>query len=256
MLITIATEAGCNWQSTPQFPALTDAHHRLHARACQIANEVVTLLNYGYADGAMARWRTLHEIAIVMNFLNAHGDNAAKRYIDHQIVESRRATREYQLHCEALNEEALSPEEVARTELAYKECIAHYGEDFGKQYGWAASFLKGSNPSFAAIAQSVGFEHFRPYYRMASHGVHGNPKGVFNQIGILNDDVLLAGPSNVGMAHPGHASAISLYQATVVLLADGPTFESLVTLRIMERLTDEIGEALIEAHTSLEEAGK
>ena len=93
MLITIATEAGNNWKGPPQFPNLAEAHRRLHARACQIANEIVTLLRHGYADGAMARWRTLHEIAIVMDFLCAHGDAAAKQYIDHQFVESRRATK-------------------------------------------------------------------------------------------------------------------------------------------------------------------
>ena len=256
MLITIATEAGSNWKGTPQFPALTDAHRRLHARACQIANEVVTLLHYGYADGAMARWRTLHEIAIVMDFLGTHGDDAAKQYIDHQIVESRRATREYQLNCAALNQEALSAEEVARTERDYQECIALYGTDFGTQYGWAAAFLQKPNPSFFDIVQSVGLEHFRPYYRMASHGVHANPKGVFNQLGVLSDEVLLAGPSNIGMADPGHNSAISLCQATAFLLTRLPTFESLVTLKIMERLTDEIGEALIEVHAALEEAAE
>ena len=254
MLITIATEAGSSWEGVPQFPSLTEAHSRLHARACQIANEVVTLLHHGYADGAMARWRTLHEIAIVMNFLDAHGDDAAKQYIDHQIVESRRATHEYQLNCAAINQEALSPEEVTRTELVYQECIVLYGKDFGNQYGWAAAFLKKHKPSFSDITQSVGLEHFRPYYRMASHGVHANPKGVFNQIRLLNDEVLLAGPSNVGMADPGHNSAISLYKATVFLLARRLTFESLVTLKIMERLTDEIGGALIEAHASLEKA--
>ena len=256
MLITIATEAGNNWKGPPQFPNLAEAHRRLHARACQIANEIVTLLRHGYADGAMARWRTLHEIAIVMDFLCAHGDAAAKQYIDHQFVESRRATKEYQLNCAALNQEALSPEEVARTEQAYQECVDLYGKDFGTQYGWAAAFLKKPNPSFSDITQSVGLEHFRPYFRMASHGVHANPKGVFNQIGVLSDEVLLAGPSNFGMADPGHNSAISLYQATVFLLTQRPTFEALLTLKIMERLTGEIGEALIEAHASLEEAAE
>ena len=72
---------------------------------------------------------------------------------------------------------------------------------------------------------------------------------------MLSDEVLLAGPSNFGMADPGHNSAISLYQATVFLLTQRPTFEALLTLKIMERLTGEIGEALIEAHASLEEAG-
>ena len=140
--------------------------------------------------------------------------------------------------------------------MDYQKCIDLYGKDFGTKYGWAAAFLKKRNPSFADIAESVGLEHFRPYYRMASHGVHANPKGVFNQIGMLNDEVLLASPSNVGMADPGNASAISLYQATVFLLTHSPTFESLVILKIMERLTDEIGEALIEAHAFLEEAGE
>ena len=91
---------------------------------------------------------------------------------------------------------------------------------------------------------------------MASHGVHANPKGVFNQLGVLSDEVLLAGPSNIGMADPGHNSAISLCQATAFLLTRLPTFESLVTLKIMERLTDEIGEALIEVHAALEEAAE
>ena len=36
---------------------LADVLTRLHARACQIAHEVITLLASGFADGAMARWR-------------------------------------------------------------------------------------------------------------------------------------------------------------------------------------------------------
>lgn len=38
---------------------------RLHARACQVAAEVLALLREGFADGAMGRWRTLHEIAVM-----------------------------------------------------------------------------------------------------------------------------------------------------------------------------------------------
>jgi hypothetical protein len=40
---------------------------RLHARACQIAQEILTLVRAGYADGAMARWRALFEIGTVAN---------------------------------------------------------------------------------------------------------------------------------------------------------------------------------------------
>src|SRR3712207_5473713 len=37
----------------------------LHARACRTASEVLALLKTGHATGAHARWRTLHEIAVV-----------------------------------------------------------------------------------------------------------------------------------------------------------------------------------------------
>src|SRR6266700_848387 len=39
---------------------------RLHARACLTASEILALLETGHAVGAEARWRTLHEITVVM----------------------------------------------------------------------------------------------------------------------------------------------------------------------------------------------
>ena len=38
----------------------TDVLLRLHACACQVAGEIIKLMESGRADGAMARWRTLH----------------------------------------------------------------------------------------------------------------------------------------------------------------------------------------------------
>jgi uncharacterized protein DUF5677 len=42
-----------------------DALTRLHARSCQVSSEILTLLHNGFADGAHARWRTLHEISVI-----------------------------------------------------------------------------------------------------------------------------------------------------------------------------------------------
>ena len=55
---------------------LVSALTRLHARACQVASEVLVLLREGYADGAMARWRTLHELAVVAMYLQSRGECA------------------------------------------------------------------------------------------------------------------------------------------------------------------------------------
>ena len=70
-LIVIATElGGCinsrlRAQEPCPDPFTVEVQTRLHARACQIAQEVLTLLSAGYADGAMGRWRSLHEVTVV-----------------------------------------------------------------------------------------------------------------------------------------------------------------------------------------------
>ena len=68
--------------------ALIEALLHLHARACQVASEVEVLLEAGFADGALSRWRTLHEVTTVACFLHKHGNDAAQRYIDHLAVDS------------------------------------------------------------------------------------------------------------------------------------------------------------------------
>ena len=64
---------------------------RLLVRGCQVTDEVICLLENGFADGAMARWRTLHETAVVAAIISQGGENAAERYVEHQAVESKRA---------------------------------------------------------------------------------------------------------------------------------------------------------------------
>jgi hypothetical protein len=97
-------------------------------------------------------------------------------------------------------------------------------------------------------------DHFRAHYRMASHNVHSNPKGVFFKLGMLAESqVLLAGPSNAGLADPGHGAALSLSRVTAALLGlqQAPTLDNNVGLLMMVQLGDEIGDAFIQAHERL-----
>src|SRR5579863_8404617 len=68
---------------------------RLLVRGCQVTDEIICLMENGFADGAMARWRTLHEIAVVAAVISQHGDTIAERYLDHQAIESKRALDKY-----------------------------------------------------------------------------------------------------------------------------------------------------------------
>lgn len=259
MLISIAREYGselnnsvvklANRDSSQAFDVLI----KLHARSCQVASEIACLLSNGFADGAMARWRTLHEIVAVGYLIQRYGDELAERYIDHQIVESRKAALQYDRFHSRLRQSRLSKGTLRRIEADYNLLIKKYGDDFANSQGWAAKHIGKPNPTFADIQEAAGIDHLAPYYRMASHNVHANPKGVFFKLGLIGDtNILLAGPSDAGLADPGHATALSLVQTSSQLLSFHPTIDFQVVMKVMEALEDEIGASLLAAHKKLD----
>ena len=54
----------------------------IFSRASQQYLEVVTLVEGGLADGALARWRSLYELSIVSSFIIKHGEKVAKAFIN------------------------------------------------------------------------------------------------------------------------------------------------------------------------------
>lgn len=206
-----------------------EALGRLSARACRIAEEVLVLLKAGYGQGALARWRALHEVAIVADVIAEYGDECAERYFAHEGVESWRAMQEYQEHAAALGQEPYSDEEVESARQQYEALLERYGRSFAGPYGWAQEAVAAKDAryarrdvTFSALEASVGTPHMRPYYRMASHGVHANPKGVTWTPDLLPTDralVLLTGPSPAGLADPGHSTLASLTRVTATRLA-------------------------------------
>jgi hypothetical protein len=230
-----------------------DVLARLHARACLIAGEILGLLRAGYASGAHARWRALHEVAATASFLAAGDDELIRRYRDYEHVESLAAARDYQRNAQALGHEPLSVEELEEMESTVGRLCRSYGVLFKKRYGWAAH-LFGYAPDFRKIEASADLDHLRSYYRMASHPIHAGPKGIYFEIGLMDHArVMLAGPSNAGLADPGHAMCISLTQVTVAFLNQAPRLRHAITLRVLLELSDRAGEALIASHRKLEQ---
>lgn len=60
---------------------------RLHARACQVAREVLALMRKGYADGAFSRWRAVYEMAATACFIAKNGEATARRFLEHRVVD-------------------------------------------------------------------------------------------------------------------------------------------------------------------------
>ena len=135
--------------------------------------------------------------------------------------------------------------------------LQRFGKRFGSDYGWAADALGKENPSFADIERAVNVDHWRPSYRLASHNVHANPKGIFFKLGLIEETgLLLAGASNYGLANLGQNTALSLLHVTSALNQLHPTFDGIVVMKMMQDQCDAIGEALVQAQRQVEAADR
>ena len=260
LFISLAAEVGRDFNkeyrkdASHSGDAVFETLTRLHARACQISSAVLALLRSGFADDAHARWRSLHEIAVVSSFISQHGQNLAERYLLHEIIQQYKLACEHQRYHTRINDEPVSQEEFDSLKSERDELVAQFGKPFKEDYGWAASVLGSRRPTIRAIEEQVNLDHWRPYYKMASDNVHANSHGAYFKLGLSGPgrDVLLAGPSNAGLADPGHSASISLHQVTTTMLFTRLSFDSVVAAKILETMVEEIGEAFLESHLALE----
>ena len=99
-------------------------------------------------------------------------------------------------------------------------------------------------------------QHMRSYYKLASNNVHANPKAVFYRLGLsnLNEEILLAGPSNTGLADPANGTALSICQITTSLLLRLPNLDRVVASNALLRLADDVQAAFTETQLKIEES--
>jgi hypothetical protein len=249
MLLTIARE-WCG--EAHQEPPETGAHDksrlqklmvRFLVRSCQVTGEIVCLLENGFADGAMARWRTLHEIGVVAAVISKHGEDIAERYHAHQAVESKRAMSKY-LDCyEQLGYKRLAAGTITKVEKAYNAAIARYGQSFKSDYGWAAHHLKNARPTFADIEAEAGYAEMRAHYQMGNDNVHAGVKSMYMRLGLMTDhETLLAGHSNAGLTDPGQNAAHTLTQIAV-LVCLSPKLDDLIAALLRDEIPSSFWEA-------------
>jgi len=232
---------------------------RLHAKARQIYSEIVCLLKHGFADGALGRWRALHEVAVVSSLLSVHDEDLAKRFLEFRWVESWKSMKVYQEKAEKLGLDPFSPEAFERARQCYQEMLKRYGEKFRGNYGWAASVVqpaRGAEITFRDIERAVGTDHLKPYYQWACQKIHVGCNTLHNSLGLSeaqSEQVMMAGPSNAGHCDPAHLAAISLHTATCTLTSLSTSMDVLVGCKITEMLVAKIGDAFLKAHKQLEQ---
>lgn len=258
MLIEIARDIGVDYQRRgKRSRSLKRAHigpalMHLHARALQIASEMMILMENGFADGAMARWRTLHEITCVATLLNAGGDTLAEKYLLHEHVEARKALLQFRQSQPLLGYKPFPKREATVIERNYQALLVRFGKPFGTDYGWAADYLGEAQPTFRHIEEAAGRERMRSHYKMASQNVHASTKGIAHRLGAMNGRYAgISGASNAGFLEPGQNLAISLIQITMLLLPRTPLLDDLAQMAILRDLQEQIPKALQRTHRAL-----
>lgn len=263
LLLISCTEMGSSFNASFRKVAsknndfLFDVLVRQHARACLIGCEILTLTKNGLADGAFARWRSLHESVVISFFIAKHKQDLPERFLNYEVIESYKQALEYQKCCERLGEEPVDSKDLQVLSKIKDDVLTRYGKDFYRAYGWVPlTILPNNKRNFAGIESSLNMEHLRPYYRMSCFGVHSGPKSIKFNLGLIKsspkNQLILAGPSNYGLADPIKFMAFSLYQITVCLLATKPNVERLITIGVIKRLVDEISELSVNVQRQIE----
>lgn len=267
MLYTIAQEMGSEAHQRAKRSrakknrTLRDTLIQLHVRACQVVAEIICLMENGFADGAMARWRTLHEIVIVAAVIAKHGEGLAERYRAHEYVEAKRAMDRFRASHAALGYRPPSARSIAKVERDFSAMLARYGHGFGSEYGWAADHLKQKKPRFVDLLAEAGKLEMRSYYAMASYNVHAGPKGIAFRLGVLQgpgQPMGLSGASNVGFVEPAQNAAFDLVFITSLIVGPVPRFDQAIELNLLvilrNRIAGELGKshrAIVRAHERL-----
>lgn len=175
-----ALELGCGPYANPNTAFALD---KLVARIYEVVGEIITLAKNGYADGALARWRSLHEICVIAMFLAKQSDRCARMYLLHHQIEELRLLEVDRASGTAICDRHSNCyiSHLRRQKLAL---VDTYGAAFADDYGWASIELGRGKTTFRELESHVGLEILRRGYQRANSTVHGGALATLTRISL------------------------------------------------------------------------
>jgi hypothetical protein len=228
---------------------------KIHARAIQISYEILALVKSGFADGAHARWRSLHELAMITFFLRENNEDVSKRYLEHEIMKKFKESQGYKKHYKKLGYPPLTRKESYILRKEHKKLLQKYGSEFECRSGfeWIPTSIL-ANRNFRALEEHVKMDKFHPFYDWSSNSVHSGSKG-FQRLGVMKDlpnDSLVVGPTDYGFADPIDSTAISLLHITSNLLLLESNFDDILTMKVIQKYRDDVGQNALDVQKKIE----
>lgn len=168
-------------------PSTAFALTRLVARAYEVAGELISLVRDGYSDGALARWRSLHEICVVAIFLARRSDRCSEMYLSHHLVEQLRLLEVDRVTGAIAVRDAQRERYARNLRIRKTAAVKKFGAAFARDYGWASVELGRDRTTFRDLESQVGLETLRRGYQQANSTVHGGALAALTRISLGPD---------------------------------------------------------------------
>jgi len=227
----------------------------LAATALRTSFEGHRLLRHGFPDGAAARARSLHELAVVVRVLVEHDDlDLAARFWDHQLVDQLDYVRKHNKHAAALGRLPM-PAEQTELEAIVTQLRVTHGEGFHRPNGWALPALGRTDGgvSFADLEAIAGLDHWRPDYKIGSLKVHPT---AWHSVLSMEKNGHVTSWRLTGLCEPGTAMLASLGLIAADAVARGSRSEpnqfDLLGAVALQKLSEVTAWALLDAESNAE----
>lgn len=165
-------------------PNTAFALHRLIERAYETTGEIISLVREGYADGALARWRSLHEVCVTAMFLAHRSDRCALMYLSHHCVEELRLLEVDKSSGTAHSVNAQLDRYTSDLRVKVAALSKQFGAAFVRDYGWATVELGRKKTTFRDLESQVGLETLRRGYQKANSTVHGGALATLTRVSL------------------------------------------------------------------------
>lgn len=214
-----------------------------------VVQEIICLLKGGFPDGALTRWRSLHELSVTAMYIVNYGDNAAIQYLLSFHFSARRAAHQMNEYSERSGLGRFTAEKIQELDerCAMAERVLERKIDNDKNGEWPR--ITGSHPNFARVEESVGMDHWRPWYKWASSFTHANHRPADKSLGLAETTVPinLVGASNSGFVDPFQLTALSLAQLVETYLFYSISLDRIVHIDVFHELANEMADIAIKA---------
>jgi hypothetical protein len=167
------------------------AMHLLWAGGVLVGREIGVLLHGGYGGGALARWRTLHEMQVVSTVLFHGNDETAARFMDREDLRHAQALVNWHRASKAHPDiSKLDRNVVGDAQRSVDTILGRYEPVFRGDFGWAHDLVydvddayrkrwdrgnRPSGPRFEDLQRVTGLGVFGPDYAFASLTIHASP---------------------------------------------------------------------------------